>query len=108
MAYILMFPFDSAFAETISYSIKFDISKLSLTDTIISNQLYVIPQIDNCINSGQVGEPSLPVKTLVFSVPQRSTNYTIHTDIITKKKHSNKRAPFPFSAPGIFKRGGSE
>lgn len=88
-----------ALAGRVSHSIRISTSTLILTDTVINNLRYVLPQIEGLWNTGEPGNPSLPIMDLVFSVPQNSTNYKIEI-AIHKYEHIKLNAlPYPQQAP---------
>ena len=70
-----LFPFWSE--ASISYTAKFDMSKLRTTVEEHEGEKYCKITYDSLYNSGEVGNPSLPTLYLTFAVPKKACNFKV-------------------------------
>ena len=62
------------FAETISYSVDFDLSKLKVDTVYIGDSIYSSVSIDSTYIGGEPGDIAVPYMTLMFALPAAAKN----------------------------------
>lgn len=68
----------SALAESITHTVTYDYSKLTIGTDTLGGVTYSTVSYDGLVNGGVPGAPSLPVDYIRFSVPYNATNFTVN------------------------------